>query len=150
MSLTDRIKSDAMAARKAGDDQVAKSLLVTLSAEVVKIGKDDGQRETTDSEALAVIKTFMKNSQKTLDALPDTADPRGDVARRELEMLAIYLPAAVSDADLKAEIEAILSGIGEAPYPKSAMGAVMKGLRDKFGDAFDGKTMTPVVKEMIG
>ncbi|MTH95527.1 GatB/YqeY domain-containing protein [Roseibium sp. RKSG952] len=150
MSLTDRIKSDAMAARKAGDDKVAKSLLVTLSAAVAKIGKDDGQRETTDSEAVAEIKTFMKNSQKTLEALPDESDPRGDVARRELEILAAYLPAAVSNDALRSEIQTILSGFGKAPYPKSAMGTVMKGLRDKFGDAFDGKTMTPVVKEMIG
>lgn len=150
MSLMERVKADAMAARKAGKDPIAKSLLVTLSADIAKIGKDDGQRETTDSEALAVIKSFIKNAQKTLEALSGENDSRGDATRRELEILNGYLPDAISEGDLRSAISDILSGIGEPPYEKSAMGVVMKGLRERFGDAFDGKTMTPVVKEMIG
>lgn len=57
MTITEQIKAASLTARKARDT-VASALLTTLLSDVVMIGKNAG-RETTDAEAVAIVKKFI-------------------------------------------------------------------------------------------
>ena len=57
MTIAEQIKAASLTARKARDT-VASALLTTLLSDVVMIGKNAG-RETTDAEAVAIVKKFI-------------------------------------------------------------------------------------------
>ena len=77
MSTTvQNIKTALLNARKDKDSKLA-SLLSTLLSEVVKIGKDNGNRETTDQEAVSVLKYFIKNANQTITLLKGKKDTSG-------------------------------------------------------------------------
>lgn len=67
MTLIQQIKDKQIAARKSGDSLA--SLYTTLLGEASIIGKNAGNRETTDVEVVAVVKKFIKNIDETVQAL---------------------------------------------------------------------------------
>ena len=87
MTLIERIKEDNLAARK-NRDQVRATLLTTLFSEAVSVGKNAGNRETTDAETLAVIKKFIKGIDDTLSAMKDKTDI-AEYIRQKLEEVGI-------------------------------------------------------------
>ena len=102
MSLVDEIKQASLAARKA-KDTVASSLLTTLFSDVVNVGKNSGNRGTTDVEAVAVVKKFLKGVEETIAAFDGKQDTRLDTALIERELLMKFLPQQLSEEQLKKE-----------------------------------------------
>lgn len=147
-ALIEKIRQDSLAARKARDTLKA-TFLVTLLAEASKVGKDDGNRESTDSEVVAVVKKFAKNNEMTLASV-GTAEASTEV-RKALEMeqaiLAAYLPKQVALGELQAAIVAAVSRL-ETRNPKQ-MGAVMAELKSTLGDTFDKAIASKLVKEAL-
>jgi len=147
MSLIARIRADLNAARKERNDPDKVKLLSTLAGEAERVGKDSGNRETTDAEALAVVRKFVKNAEMTAGELAKAGRDAAAV-RREIGILEGYLPAGVPEADVEAAVREIAAGLPD-PKAKSAFGMVVKGLKDRFGESFDGNAMTPVVRRVL-
>lgn len=146
MNLIAKIRADLNAARKQRDDKERIMLLSTLVGEAERVGKDAGNRETTDAEATAVVRRFVKNAEQAVADMEKAGRDAGHI-RREIGILGGYLPASVPEADVEAavrEIAAELDGKG-----KSAFGLVIKGLKVRFGDAFDGNSMASVAKRVL-
>jgi uncharacterized protein len=143
--LVNQIRSDMMSARKT-DDAVAKSLLVTLYAETVRVGKDKRNGETTDDEAVTMIKKFATNCEET-QRLLEARGQSATVQRRELEILRAYLPEQLSRDELEQSIHTIVAELPE----KSAkvMGKVMAELKARHGSTYDGKLASELVKEAL-
>lgn len=147
MSLIARIRADLNAARKERKDPDKVKLLSTLAGEAERVGKDSGNRETTDPEAVGVVRKFIKNAEMTAAEL--TKAGRDDSAvRREIEILEAYLPAGVPESEVEAAAREIAAGLPD-PKAKSAFGMVVKGLKERFGESFDGGAMAPVVKRVM-
>jgi uncharacterized protein YqeY len=152
----ERLKSDRDAARKARSDTLAINLLVTLYAEAARVGKDGGDRDTTDQEAIASVRKFIKNATDTLGTLKAAGRPHED-AEREIEILSGYLPAGVAEADVeKVARQAFAEAIERAEQrgkplakPAAAKGDIVKALKEAFGDSFDGSVMMPVVDRVV-
>ena len=144
MSIIQTIKNKSLEARK-GNYEVAKNLLVTLYSEAANVGKNAGNRETTDAECIAVIKKFIKGTDETINAL--NGDVRANIAIQEKVILESLLPKQMTEEDIRAEIASIVSGIVN-PTPKS-MGIVMKTLKDKYDGLYDGNTASKIVKEIL-
>lgn len=147
MALVDEIKKASLLARQAKDTTAA-SLLTTLFSDVVNVGKNAGNRETTDAEAVAVVKKFIKGVDETIAALEGKQDPRRDIALIERALLEHYLPAQLSAEKLREEISSIIGTI-ESPAAKH-MGQVMKLLKEKFEGRYDGSLASKLVKELLG
>lgn len=142
--LLDQIKADALAARKA-HDAVAASLGTTLLSEAAMVGKNAGNRDSTDAEVVAVVRKFVKNIDEALTALKDPE--RRAVLTRERELLAKYLPAATSEADVRAAVAELVAALPERT-PK-AMGTVMAGLKTRFGASLDSGLASKLAKEAL-
>lgn len=140
MTLLQQIKTDQLKCRRAHITYQAETL-TTLYSEAAMIGKDDGNRETTDVEVIAIAKKFIKNIDETLKVCP--ADrTHGLMAERKL--IEMYLPQQLSEDELKA----LISDIVEAKslnLPKD-MGQVMKALSEAFTGQYDGKTASILVR----
>lgn len=143
--LLEKLQAAALAARKA-QDSVAASLLTTLYAEAARVGKDQGNRVSTDEEVVAVVKKFGKNVDETLAALPET-DVRVAALRVEKALLAEYLPQQLDEAGLTAVIAELVAALPEKS-PKQ-MGAVMAGLKARAGGQYDGAMASRLVKAAL-
>jgi uncharacterized protein len=146
MSLLEQIKEKQLTARKAQDD-IAKSLLTTLVAEATVPGKNNGNRESTDEEVIAVIKKFIKGVNETLDALKFSSDGRVLVAHKEKEILEQFLPAQLTEEQLREIIGGIIVGLGEK-NPK-LMGKVLSLVKEKYNGQYDGSIAAKLTKELL-
>ena len=140
MSLLQQIKDDQLQARKE-KNQILSSLLTTLIGEAAMIGKNDGNRESTDAEVVAVIKKFIKNIDESLKVKPDKVLPLEKI------MLEGYLPKQLSEQELRAKINdhiifAELKGM-------QSMGKVMSHLKQNYDGQYDGKLASQIVKELL-
>lgn len=154
MSLLARLQADALAARKARDTDTA-TLLVTLYAEAAKVGKDKANRDSTDSEVLAVVRKFVSNNDDTLRALmtPETLDTNaGRVARRdklqlEQAVLRTYLPTETPLAEIEAAVAELVATLPDRS-PKQ-QGVLMKTLATRFGEALNKQTAATVARKAL-
>lgn len=146
MTLLEKIKQDNIAARKA-KNTVKSALLTTLVSEISNIGKNDGNRETTEPESIAVVKKFIKGVDETLKALEFSSDGRVLVAQLEKEVLESYLPTQLSEIELTAVVDQIISTLADRS-PKQ-MGVVMKRLKEMHDGRYDGKIASGIIKSRL-
>lgn len=149
MSLLAKIKSDSLTARK-NHDSFRGTLLTTLYSEAATVGKNDGNRETTDTEVVAVVKKFVKGADETLAIL--NADPARNaeaiaIITQEKTILESYLPAQLSEAELQAVLANLVDSLADRS-PKQ-MGAVMKQLKAIHEGTYDGALASKLIKGML-
>lgn len=144
MSLLAQLKKDGLLARKAGEG-VRATLLSTLIAEAEMVGKNAGNRESSDEEVQGTIRKFLKNNQEALGVIKDEA--RRAVLAEEAAILAAYLPPMADEAAVRALIAETVAGLADRS-PKS-MGVVMAALKSKFGTGFDAKQANAWVREAL-
>lgn len=144
-TLIEQIRQDSLAARKARDT-IKGTFLVTLMAEAAKVGKDDGNRESTDAEVTAVIKKFIKNTEITLGALAADSALRAQ-PESELAILKGYLPSQASEDDIRGAIARYVADLAERS-PKQ-VGVVMGKLNAEFNGNFDKGLASKLVKEAL-
>lgn len=142
--LMANIQAACLQARKLKQTERA-AALTTLLAEVQKIGKDAGNRETTDEEALRVVKKFLKGVEEFLALTKDESTQARLLA--EKEMLESFLPVQAGEAELKQAVTEIVGALADKG-PK-AVGAVMKSLKERFGGNYDGALASKLVKEAL-
>lgn len=148
--LLQTILADSLTARRARDTPRA-TLLTTLYSECAMVGKNDGNRDTTDEEVIKVIRKFVKGIDESLAVTgareDDASKAAADVLRMEKTVLDGYLPKTASEADVEAVVRETVAGLADKS-PK-AMGAVMKVLKDRFGATLDGQMASAVTKRVL-
>lgn len=143
--LLQRIQAASLEARKAKQTDRA-ATLVTLFAEAQRVGKDAGNRESTDEEVVKVVRKFLKGIDEFIVATKDNAQ-RLEQLHAERALLEEFLPKQADEATLKTAIGTILAGLTDKS-PK-AMGQVMSALRTQFAGNYDGTVASRLVKEAI-
>jgi uncharacterized protein YqeY len=145
MSLIAQIKKDLMTARKARQ-QFEINSLTTLVGEAEMIGKNAGNRETTDEEVIKLIGKTVSGINDTVKLLPST-DARVADMLKERELISKYLPQAISDEKVKEDIAAVLKTFLLKVEPKS-MGVVSKSLKEAYGLQYDGAQVSRIFKTL--
>ena len=140
-----KIKNDATEARK-GANNIEKNLLVTLYSEAQRVGKDGGNRDTTDKEVVQVVKKFAKGIEETLPYAKDNS--KIEKLKEELTILGRYLPTQLTKEELEKAITAIIKDDGIERNPK-AMGKIMGLLKAKFDSQYDGKVASEIVRNKL-
>ena len=139
------------------DNEVAElkktaTLLVTVQHEVNMVGFNDNKRETTDDEAIRVIKKFIKNNTDTIGFM--IADAGGKLGskdiskekelRAENHLLELFLPSQMSTEALT---DVIFNHVAENPEIK--MGQIMQFLKKNYDGLYDGKVASSIAKEAL-
>jgi uncharacterized protein YqeY len=142
MAILEDVKLDLTSAMRAGDKQRVGALRLVLS-ELQKDAKEGSGDE------LAVLRRERKRRVEAAKAFRDGG--REDLAageESEAELIATYLPAELSDAELQAIVEQALAGSG-AQSPKD-MGVAMKSAMAAVDGRADGKRVSALVKAALG
>ncbi len=147
--LKEKITSDLKEAMKAGETEKVSALRMLLAAlhneAIALIKKEAGLSE---EEEIKVIKREVKKRKDSIEQY--TAGNRPELAeaeQKEVVILSAYLPAEMSEEELKKIVGEVVAEMGEvAP---SQFGLVMKNVMAKTGGQVDGGMVSKLVKEML-
>ena len=141
--LKSRLQADLNAARKERDK--FKTLVLSTLLADLRYKEIDDKVEASDDVVVQVITRAIKQRRDAADQM--RAGGRAELAENEEAQLAVltgYLPAGMSEADVRAVVrEAIAGGANQ-------MGAVMAILMPKIRGRFDGKEANRIVREELG
>jgi uncharacterized protein YqeY len=145
--LAEQIQKDLIEAMKARDD--LRSSVLRMVKTALKLKEVEKTRPLDDAESIQVLQSLVKQRRESIAQF--TQGGRQDLADRETREIAVletYLPAAPSDDELNASIEAAIAETA-AVSPKQ-MGAVIKAARARLeGKAIDGKLLSDRVRQRL-
>lgn len=145
--LEDKILEDYKAAMLA-KDKIKSSTLSFLRADFNNYAIDKRKKKLDDSDVIAVIKSQIKKHQDSIEQFKkgDRLE-LADKETKELEILKSYLPAQLSEEEVKKAISEIITSVGASGIKD--MGKVMKEAMAKIGDKADNKLVSEIVKEKL-
>ena len=141
-ALLGRLQGDLTAARKA-QDKTTTLVLGTVLADVKNRGIEL-RRDPTDEEVLEVLRKAIKRRRESLDMYRSAG--RTDLAATEqveAETLERYLPAPISDDQLRGAVRAAIAG------GASTIGAVMGKVLPQFKGRAEGSVINAIAREEL-
>ena len=142
MSLFNQIKQDQLAARKV-HNSLAAALLTTLIGEAAAIGKNNGNREVTDEEVVALVKKFIKGMNDTLGYLGDTNPDATHTMIIEKGIISEYLPKQMNEATLTEVLAELVTETGPN------LGKLMGLLKARYAGQYDGSMASTIAKTVV-
>jgi uncharacterized protein YqeY len=146
--LADQIQTDLTAAMKARDELRVSVLRMAVAAIKEARVSGDEVRDLSDDDVVALLAKEAKRREEAAEAF--RAGGRDESAARELaerDVLATYLPAPASDAEIEALVaDALAEGGFTEP---SQMGLAMKAAMAKVAGKADGKKVSALVKARL-
>ena len=147
--LKDRLQSDLTTAMKSRDELRTATLRMALTAVRMEEVSGTSARELEDDEVVAVLGREAKKRREAAEAFDGGGRPdRADRERAEGEVLADYLPAQVSDDDLRDIVAAAIAETG-AEGPRG-IGAVMRVVSPQTAGRADGGRVAAEVRRQLG
>lgn len=151
-ALKSQLQADLTTAIKARDEVTAATVRMVLTAITNEEVAGKEHRELTDDDVLTVLGREAKKRREAAEAY-DGAD-RPELAARErdeLEVIARYLPAALSEDDLRAIVDDAVAQVqASGASGGAAMGAVMKLVQPQVKGRADGGQVAALVKSALG
>lgn len=148
-TLKDRLTTDMRTALKARDEITTSTLRMALAAVGVAEVAGKSKRELSDEEVLAVLKKEAKKRVEAATAFADAGrTEQAAKERAEEAVLARYLPAQLSDDDVKAIVSKVIADGGFSGM--SAMGQAMKAVQAEIAGRADGGMVAAEVKRQLG
>lgn len=143
--LIQKIEAKRNKARKEKNEIDSKCLSFFLG-EVRKIGKNDGNRETTDTEIVKEAKKLRSTNLETL-AIVSIAPEMREQLEREVEIYEEFIPKQLNEEELIDIIKGIIEEEGVSSMKQ--MGVVMKRLKENYEGLFDGRVASGFVKSIL-
>jgi uncharacterized protein YqeY len=146
MTLKAQITEDMKDAMRAKDAARLSTIRMLLAA--VKQREVDERRELADADVVAVIDKMIKQRRDSIAQFE--AGHRADLAaieKAELEVLAAYMPTALSAAEIDALVAEAIAATGAAGA--AGMGKVMAALKPKLAGRADLGVVSAKVKSLL-
>ena len=148
MSLKTRLHGDLTTSIKARDELRTATLRMVLSAITNEEVSGTAARELSDDEVLKVLTREGKKRREAAEAFATGNRPElAERERAEGEIIAAYLPAQLSDDELRDLVtQAVAAARASGPQ---AMGAVMKVVNPLVAGRADGGRVAAEVKRQL-
>ncbi len=143
MTLKEQLKEDMKAAMKAREEGKIALAVIRMVNSAIKNTEIDSHKELSDDEVLAVLAKEVKMRQDSLEGFVQGG--RTDLieqTKAELEILKKYMPAQLSEDEIRDLVVAILADMEKPVKMGEIMAKVMPSLKGKA----DGKLVNQVVK----
>ncbi len=148
MTLKEKLQSDLTASMRARDELRSGTIRMVLTA--IKNEEVSGKeaRELSDGEVITVLSREAKKRREAAEAYEQAgAKDRAASERAEGLIIAEYLPAQLSEAEIKDLIAAAIAETGAAGAQQ--MGLVMKSIQPKIAGRADGGLVSSLVKAAL-
>lgn len=149
MNITERINNDIKEAMKARESGKLAALRDIKSKLLLEATKEGGNGEVDEDGALKILNKLYKQRVEAAEIYQ--AQGREDLLADELaqaEVIKAYLPAQMSDAELRSSMEEIIARVGASSM--ADMGKVMGAATKELAGKADGKAISAMVKALLG
>jgi len=147
--ISARITEDMKTAMRAKDTvalNVVRALKSSIKYAAIEKGGADGDLD--DAESLVIVRREIKKRQDSIAQFESAGRQElADTEKAEIAVLEGYLPAAMSEADLVALVEAVIVETGATT--KKDMGKVMKLVQERAEGAADNKAISSEVSKRL-
>jgi uncharacterized protein YqeY len=147
MTLKSQIQEDVKTAMRARDQKRLTALrLITAAIKQIEVDK---RIEMDDPAVLAVLDKMIKQRRESLQQYESAG--RDDLAAQEkfeIDLIAVYLPEALSDDEVAALVRQAIADTGASSIRD--MGTVMNKLRAEVQGRADMKAVSDAVKTQLG
>jgi len=146
MTLKARISEDMKAAMRAREAERLGTIRLLLAA--IKQREVDERIELDDAAVLTVVDKLIKQRKDSITQFQQAG--RNDLVEKEqaeVEVLKVYMPAALSDAEVAAEVQKAVAETGAAG-PQD-MGKVMGVLKGRLAGRADMTAVSALVKAAL-
>ncbi len=150
-SLKDRLRADLTTAIKSRDELRSSTLRMVLSAITNAEVAGKQARELSDDDVVGVLSTEAKKRREAATAFEDAG--RTDSAAKERAEAAVitdYLPAQLSDDEIRDLVTSSIASLGVAGEGMRAMGKVMGALAPQVKGRADGAVVSTEVRRQLG
>lgn len=149
MSLFERVESELVDARKRRDEN-SLSTLSLLKSEVVRASKEPGAPASIDDELVKrVARREVKRRQEAIDVYRKAGrDESADREEKEMAILRGYLPPGLSDAEVEAEVHAVIEDV--KPEGPKGFGVVMKAASARLAGRAEGAQIAAAARRLLG
>lgn len=151
-SLKDRLQSDLRSAIKARDEVTSATIRMALTAITNEEVSGRESRQLSDDDVLSVLGREAKKRREAAEAYESANRP--ELAQRELlelDVLARYLPQALSDDEVRAIVSGAVAEVAATGATGGqAMGQVMKLVQPQVKGRADGGRVAALVKAALG
>ncbi|NUN49774.1 MAG: GatB/YqeY domain-containing protein [Candidatus Brocadiae bacterium] len=150
MGIKQNVMDGMKAAMKAHDQFRLDALRMLKAAIMQKEVATGAQRDLSEEETMAVVQSLAKQRRDSADQYVKAGrQDLADLELRELKIAEEFLPAAASEAEIAAAVDAAVAATG-ASGPKD-MGKVMKAVKELLaGKPADGAALSARVKARLG
>ena len=147
MSLKERITDDMKTAMRAKDSERLGTIRLLQSA--MKQKEVDERIELDDAAIVAIVDKMIKQRRDSIAQFEKGArQDLADQEKFELGILQSYMPQALSDAEIDAEIAAAMQATGAKVM--ADMGKVMAVLKPKLAGRADMAKVSTQIKAKLG
>ena len=148
MALKEKLQSDLTQSMRDRNELRSGTIRMVLTA--IKNEEVSGKeaRELSDAEVITVLSREAKKRREAAEAFEQAgAKERADIEKAEGEIIATYLPAQLSESEIKDLITAAIAETGAAGPQQ--MGLVMKLIQPKIAGRADGGLVSSLVKAAL-
>ena len=149
MTLEQQVQEDIKQAMKA-KDTVAMNATRAIKGQILLFKTSEGgSKEVTDGDILNMIRKLVKQRKEAAEQY--VAAGRQELADNELaeaSVLEKYLPKQLSLEEVKVKVQEIIAQVGATSIKD--MGKVMGAANKALAGLSDGRTISTVVKELLG
>ena len=145
--LRQKLQDDQIAALKSGDKTRLNVLRFILAQ--IKNKEIDKKSDLNDEEVLVVLRKVIKELKESVEAFEKGGRKElAEDSKKQLEIASVYLPAEISDSELKGEVEKVIKE-NQAVFDnnqKAIIGICMKSLKSKADPGRIMKILQGIIK----
>jgi uncharacterized protein YqeY len=149
MSLQEQVNKDIITAMKAKDEVSLRALRAVKAAMLLAATAEGAKDNVDDEQAIKIFQKLAKQRKESLDIFVQNG--RAELAKTEQEELEVferYLPKQMGEAEIKAELQILITQAGATSG--ADFGKVMPLAMKHFAGKADGKVISAMLKTLLG
>lgn len=147
MSKIDTVRSEMVAAMKAGNKERKNALSALLSA--LKNVAIDKRADLTEEEENQVVLKEIKQAKETLETTPADRTDIIEECNLRISVFEEFAPKMMDEAEITAVINEVLSSLAITTPTAKEKGKIMKELMPKVRGKADGKLVNEVLEKIM-
>ena len=149
MSLTTQLDQDIKQAMLAKQADRLRGLRAIKSALLIARTEKGATEEVTPEAETKVLQKLVKQRKESAEIYKtQNRDDLYQVEMEELEVIEAYLPKQMSHAEIEAYLKNLVARVGATSVKD--MGKVMGAANKELAGKADGRTISEVVKQLLG
>lgn len=149
MSLQDKVMAEMKEAMRSKNEAALRGLRAIKAAITIALTSEGAAETLSEETEVKLLQKLVKQRKDSLEIFQKQNRP--DLATKEIEELSViekFLPAQMSEADVREEIKKVIAQMGATNAQD--MGKVMGSAMKTLGGKADGKMISAIVKELLG